>query len=112
MAGVIITEENFKKEVLQSDIPVLVDFWAEWCGPCKMLAPGLDSLAEKYKGKVKIGKINVDEQKNIAIRYRIASIPTVMVFVQGKAMSISVGFQTKEQLETMIEGILLKGNTV
>ena len=84
MAEIIITEENFENEVLNSDKPVLVDFWAQWCGPCRMLGPIIEEIANDYEGKVKVGKVNVDEQPNLASKYGIASIPTVIVFKNGK----------------------------
>ena len=84
------TEANFEKEVLQSDIPVVVDFYADWCGPCKMMAPVVDSLATKQEGQIKIGKLNVDEEGTIAQKYRVASIPTFIVFKNGEAMSSEV----------------------
>ena len=99
MSEVVITKDNFEEEVLKSDIPVLVDFWASWCGPCKMLAPVVAQIAEEQAGKVKVGKINVDEQQELAAQYRVMSIPTLIVFKGGEAVAQSVGVQPKEQIE-------------
>lgn len=101
MAEITITEKNFEQEVIQSDMPVLVDFWATWCGPCRMLAPVLAEIAEEYGDQIKVGKINVDEERDLTIRFGIESIPTVLLFKDGKMISKSVGFRTKEQLENM-----------
>ena len=102
MSEVIITKDNFEKEVLKSDIPVLVDFWASWCGPCKMLSPIIAQIAEEHAGKVKVGKINVDEQQELAAQYRVMSIPTLIVFKNGEAVAQSVGVQPKEQIESLL----------
>ena len=102
MSEVIITKENFEEEVLRSDMTVLVDFWASWCGPCKMLAPIVAQIAEEQEGKVKVGKINVDEQQELAAEYRVMSIPTLIVFKGGEAVAQSVGVQPKEQIESLI----------
>ncbi|MBQ6381413.1 MAG: thioredoxin [Clostridia bacterium] len=101
MAEIIITDENFEKEVLQSDIPVLVDFWAGWCGPCKMLAPIIAQIAQEQEGKIKVCKADVDECMDIAGEYGVASIPTVILFKDGKEAERSVGFKPKEALEEM-----------
>lgn len=103
MAEIIITEENFENEVLNSDKTVLVDFWAQWCGPCRMLGPIIEEIANDYEGKVKVGKVNVDEQPNLASKYGIASIPTVIVFKNGKPENTSVGLRTKNEIEEMIK---------
>ena len=103
MAEVVVTEENFENEVLSSEIPVLVDFWASWCGPCRMLAPIIEQIAEEYEGKVKVGKVNVDEQETLAVRFSIASIPTLILFKDGEAAAQSVGFCRKEDIEKMLE---------
>ena len=101
MAEITITKENFEKKVLQSTKPVLVDFWATWCGPCRMLAPVLEEIAEDYEKEITVGKINVDEQRDLAIQFGIESIPTVLLFKAGKIVAKSVGFRTKEQLESL-----------
>lgn len=103
MAEITITEQNFESEVLQSDKPVLVDFWATWCGPCRMLAPVIAELAEEYEGRVKVGKVNVDDQQALAIRYRVSSIPTVIVFKNGEPVASSVGVRPKAQLEELLK---------
>ena len=98
MAEVILTKENFETEVLKSDIPVLVDFWATWCGPCMMLSPVIAELAEELEGKVKVGKVNVDEQNELAMQYRVASIPTLLLFKNGELAKTSVGFMPKNEI--------------
>lgn len=98
MAEVILTKENFESEVLNSDIPVLVDFWATWCGPCMMLSPVIAELAEELEGKVKVGKVNVDEQNELAMEYRVASIPTLLLFKGGELVKTSVGFMPKNDI--------------
>ena len=102
MAEVILTKENFETEVLKSDIPVLVDFWATWCGPCMMLSPVIAELAEELKGKVKVGKVNVDEQNELAMQYRVASIPTLLLFKNGELVKTSVGFMPKTEIITKL----------
>lgn len=103
MAEIKLTDQNFEQEVLRADMPVLVDFWASWCGPCRMLSPVIAEIAEEYAGKVKVGKVNVDEQPNLANRYGIASIPTVMLFKNGEVVSTSLGYRPKNELETMLK---------
>lgn len=102
MAEITITEANFEKEVLESDIPVLVDFWADWCGPCKMLSPIIADIAKEYEGKVKVGKINIDEEQDLTMKYRVASIPTLVVFKGGEAVKRSVGAVPKSQIEALL----------
>ncbi len=97
-----ITQQNFESEVLGSSIPVLVDFWASWCGPCRMLAPVVDELAEQYEGKVKFGKINVDEQPRLAMNYSVESIPTLLLFKDGRAVDKSIGVVPKSSIEQML----------
>ncbi len=94
-----ITKSNFQQEVIDSDTPVLVDFWATWCGPCKMIAPALEQIALEYDGKIKVGKINVDEEQELAMEFKIMSIPTIMLFEGGQVKKTEVGYMTKEQIE-------------
>ena len=103
---VIITTENFESEVLKSDIPVVVDFWATWCGPCKMLAPVIEELAEDFDGKAVIGKVDVDENESLAMRFGIMSIPTVLIFKNGQMVDKHVGFRQKTQLADAINSVL------
>lgn len=101
MAEIIINADNFEKEVLQSEIPVLVDFWATWCGPCKMLAPTVAKIAEEQEGKLKVAKVDVDDNQELAVRFGISSIPTLMVFEGGQVKNMSVGVRSKAQIEAM-----------
>ena len=98
MAEITITKENFEQEVLKSDIPVLVDFWAVWCGPCQMVAPTLAEIAEEKEGVLKVGKVNVDEQPELARQFGIMSIPTMIVFKGGEPAAKTVGVQSKEDI--------------
>lgn len=97
-----LTKENFEQEVLKSELPVLVDFWASWCGPCKMLAPIVEEIAGEYDGRAKVGKVNVDEQPELAAAFRVNSIPTVMAFKGGEVTDVSVGYCPKEHLTAML----------
>jgi len=99
---IILTEANFADEVLKSELPVLVDFWAEWCGPCKMLAPTLEELAAEYKGRAKIGKLNVDQHPAVAEKYGIQSIPTLILFHGGEIAEQAVGAKSKSYLIEML----------
>lgn len=90
------TDQNFEKEVLKSSTPVLVDFWAPWCGPCQMVGPIMEELSKEYEGKVKIGKLNVDENPQVAVKYNVMSIPTVILFKEGKEIARQVGLESKE----------------
>ena len=102
MAEIKITKNNFEAEVMKSDIPVMLDCWAEWCGPCRMLAPVVEDIAREYEGSVKVGKINVDEESELAAAFRVASIPTVVVIKDGKVVNTSVGYKPKEELAAML----------
>ena len=100
---IVLTQENFPAEVLQSSTPVLVDFWAEWCGPCKMVAPILDELADEYQGRVKIAKVNIDDQQALAAQYGIRAIPTLLLFSQGQVADQIVGLRSKRDLKASFE---------
>ena len=106
MAEIVLTIDNFKTEVLESDIPVLVDFWAPWCGPCKMLGPVISAIAEKYDGKLKVCKYNCDDSNEFAEKYNIDSIPAVKFFKDGVEVNESLGFVQQPALEAIIESIL------
>ena len=104
--GLVITKTNFETEVLQSDIPVMVDFYADWCGPCKMFAPTVDALTEEYAGRIKVGKCNIDEEMELANDFRIMSIPTVVIFKGGQAVETIVGSLPKKSLADKLEQVL------
>jgi thioredoxin 1 len=101
-----LTQENFAAEVLKSDFPVLVDFWAEWCGPCKMIAPILDELADEYDGKVKFGKVNIDEQQGVGTEYGIRAIPTLLLFNKGQVADQIVGLRSKRDLKAGLDRLV------
>ena len=103
---ITLTEENFQKEVLESNIPVLVDFWAEWCAPCLMIAPTIEEIAQEYSRRLKVGKLNVDENQNLAAKYGIRSIPTLLIFKEGKVIEQIIGALQKKALKSKIEVIL------
>lgn len=103
---VALNPDNFETEVINSETPVLVDFWAEWCMPCKMIAPALDELAKDLDGKLKIGKVNVDEQPDLASQYGIVSIPTLMVFSKGEMVNQHVGLAPKHVLSKLVDPYL------
>ena len=101
-----ITDQTFEEEVLKSDTPVLVDFWAEWCAPCRIIGPVVDELAKDYKGKLKVGKVNVDDSSGVASRFGVMSIPTLMFFKNGSPVKTMIGAQGKESLKREIEQII------
>ena len=103
MAELTVTGQNFEQEVLLAKEPVLVDFWATWCGPCRMLAPVIEEIANEYAGKVKVGKVNVDDERELALEYGVSSIPTVMVFQNGEVKQTSVGYRPKEEIEQLLK---------
>jgi thioredoxin 1 len=103
---VAVTDKDFADEVLQSDTPVLVDFWAEWCGPCRVLGPVIESLSQEYDGKVKIAKVDVDSSQQVAMQYGIRSIPTVMLFDKGQIVDTIVGVRPKSDYESSLKKVL------
>ncbi|MHC1749170.1 MAG: thioredoxin [Cellulosilyticaceae bacterium] len=100
------TDANFQEEALNSDIPVVIDFYADWCGPCKMMAPIIDELAGVYEGKVKIGKVNTDENRGVASKYSIMSIPTLLFIKNGQVVDTAVGAMPKQALQAKIDAML------
>lgn len=103
MAEITVTTENFESEVLKSELPVLLDFWAEWCGPCRMLSPVVAEIAKEYDGRIKVGKVNVDEEQELSDKFRVESIPMVVIMKNGKVTNVSVGYKTKEQLTALLD---------
>jgi|SRR3990172_10491085 len=106
MADLTLTDQNFEAEVLKSETPVLVDFWAVWCGPCKIVDPVVQELAEEYSGKIKVGKLNVDENQEVSMNYNVMSIPTIMLFKNGQPVKSVIGAQPKENFKKVIDEIL------
>ncbi len=103
MATIDVTKETFQEEVLQSELPVLVEFWATWCGPCKALAPIMDEISEEYKDKVKVCKVNIDDQAELAAEYSVMAVPSIMVVKEGEITSAAVGYRAKEELTSMLD---------
>ena len=104
MAELKITRENFENEVMKSNIPVLIDFWAPWCGPCRMMGPIIEQLAEEYEGKAKVGKVNVDEEGELSQAFGMISIPTIVLVKDGKVVKQAVGARPKAEVEAMLQG--------
>jgi thioredoxin 1 len=104
MATLTVDKNNFQNDVLESDVPVVVDFWAEWCGPCKMIAPSLEEISEEMAGKVKVTKLNIDENPELAAQFGVRSIPTLMLFKDGEPASMQVGAKPKNALADWIKG--------
>ena len=100
---VVVTKNNFESEVLKSEIPVIVDFWATWCGPCRMIAPILEEIANENAGKIKVAKINVDEEMELAIQFKIEAIPTLLIFKKGEMINKSLGLLSKEEILSLIK---------
>ena len=103
MAELKITRENFENEVMKSDIPVLIDFWAPWCGPCRMMGPIIEQIADEYEGKVKVGKVNVDEEGELSQAFGVMSIPTIVLVKDGKIVKQAVGARPKAEVEAMLQ---------
>lgn len=103
MAELKITRENFENEVMKSNIPVLIDFWAPWCGPCRMMGPIIEQLAEEYEGKAKVGKVNVDEEGELSQAFGVMSIPTIVLVKDGKVVKQAVGARPKAEVEEMLQ---------
>ena len=106
MAELILNEGNFDAEVIKSNSPVLVDFWAPWCGPCRMLGPVIEEIAMEFSGKIKVGKLNTDENLALATQYQITSIPTIIIFKSGKAAEKMIGFKSKNELKKIVENAI------
>lgn len=100
---VTLTKNNFEQEVINSEVPVLVDFWAEWCGPCRAVAPIMEELANEFSGKAKVGKVNIDMEDELAYRFKIMSIPTVILFKNGEAVERVIGVRLKSDFASLIE---------
>jgi thioredoxin 1 len=102
---VALTDKNFNEEVIKSAVPVLVDFWAEWCGPCKMIGPIIDEMATEYSGRIKIGKVNVDDQQQLAGQFKISSIPTLLIFKGGQVVEQMMGARSKRDIKASLDKV-------
>ncbi len=105
-----LTDSNFDTEVIRADIPVLVDFWAEWCQPCRMLAPTIEEIADEYKGKAKVGKLDTDANRETSMKYNISAIPTVILFKGGEVQKKFVGLTSKDQFKTALDDVVSDGD--
>ena len=105
-SGILITNENFQTEVLQSSIPVLIDFWATWCGPCKMISPFIDELADEYEGRIKVGKINIEDESALAQQHKIVSVPTLLVYKDGQIVNKKAGAAPKHDIEALFKNLI------
>jgi thioredoxin 1 len=103
---IVITSANFESEVIESPIPVLIDFWASWCGPCKMIAPLIEELAGEYTGKIKVGKVNVDQEGDLAGRHGVVSIPTLVVYQGGRIVNQKIGAAPKQAIESLFKDLI------
>ena len=106
MAELKISMDNFETEVLKSEVPVLLDFWAEWCGPCQMLSPIIADIAKEYNGKIKVGKVNVDEEPELSSSFQVSSIPLVVLMKDGEVLKTSIGYKGKEQIIEMFKSTI------
>ena len=106
MAILHITDQTFEEEVMQASVPVLIDYWAEWCGPCRMLSPIIEELEQEYRGKIQVGKINIAEQPTLALIHKVMSIPTVSIYLHGKEMKRLIGLREKSELAEAIQDVL------
>ena len=105
--SIVVTDENFESEILQSEVPALLDFWAAWCGPCRMIGPMLDEISEEYSGLLKVGKINVDEEDEISRRHAIRSIPTLVLYKDGKIVNQVSGALPKKDIEALFKELIV-----